>query len=186
MSNTLFSPAKAGDLDLPNRIVMAPLTRNRANDETGEVGPLQVEYYVQRAGAGLIITEATQISPEGKGYVGTPGIHSPEQVAAWKTVTDAVHAKGGRIVIQLWHVGRISHVSLQPDGQAPVAPSAIAAETKTFTRAGFENTSTPRSLREDEMARVVADYVHAAKCAREAGFDGIELHAANGYLFHPG
>ncbi|MGR3460442.1 MAG: alkene reductase [Roseovarius sp.] len=182
MSDKLFSPARAGDLELANRIVMAPLTRNRADDDTGEVGDLQAEYYAQRAGAGLIITEATQISAEGKGYVGTPGIHTPEQVAAWKKVTDAVHAKGGRIVVQLWHVGRISHVSLQPGGQAPVGPSAIGAETPTFTRNGFETTSVPRALETDEMPRIVADYVHAAECAREAGFDGIELHAANGYL----
>jgi len=182
MSDTLFSPATVGELDLPNRIVMAPLTRNRADDATGEVGELQAEYYAQRASAGLIVTEATQISPEGKGYVGTPGIHSPEQVAAWKKVTDAVHATGGRIVVQLWHVGRISHVSLQPEGGAPVAPSAIAANAQTFTRAGFEDTSTPRALRADEMPRVVDDYVTAARNAKAAGFDGIELHAANGYL----
>jgi len=182
MSETLFSHATIGDLDLPNRIVMAPMTRNRADDATGTVGDLQAEYYAQRASAGLIITEATQISPEGKGYVGTPGIHSAGQVAAWKKVTDAVHEKGGRIVIQLWHVGRISHVSLQPEGQAPVAPSAIAAEAKTFTRSGFEETSMPRALRADEMPRVVEDYVQAARNARAAGFDGIELHAANGYL----
>jgi N-ethylmaleimide reductase len=182
MSDTLFSPLRMGALDLPNRIVMAPLTRNRADDATGEVGPLQAEYYAQRASAGLLITEAAQISPEGKGYVGTPGIHTPAQVAAWRKVTDAVHARGGRIVVQLWHVGRISHVALQPGGQAPVAPSAIAAKAQTFTPAGFEDTSTPRALREDEMGRVVADYVHAAKAAKEAGFDGIELHAANGYL----
>lgn len=182
MNHKLFSPTKAGDLDLANRVVMAPLTRNRADNDTGEVGDLQATYYAQRAGTGLIITEATQISPEGKGYVGTPGIHSAEQVAAWRKVTEAVHAKGGRIVIQLWHVGRISHVSLQPGGQAPVAPSAIAAKAQTFTPAGFEDTSTPRALRADEMPRLVADYVAAAKAAKEAGFDGIELHAANGYL----
>ncbi|MBC7133635.1 MAG: alkene reductase [Roseovarius sp.] len=182
MSDTLFSPLRVGALDLPNRIVMAPLTRNRADDATGEVGPLQAEYYAQRASAGLIITEATQISPEAKGYLGTPGIHTARQVAAWKQVTDAVHAAGGRIVVQLWHVGRVSHVSLQPGGQAPVAPSAVAARTQTFTRDGFVDTSEPRALRLDEMPRIVADYVHAARCAQEAGFDGIELHAANGYL----
>ena len=182
MSDKLFFPVTAGDLDLANRMVMAPLTRNRADDDTGEVSDMHVEYYSQRAGAGLIITEAAQISAEGKGYVGTPGIYTPGQVAAWKKVTDAVHAKGGKIVIQLWHVGRISHVSLQPDGQPPVAPSAIGAESPTFTRNGFETTSVPRALETDEMPRIVADYVHAAKCAKEAGFDGIELHAANGYL----
>ena len=182
MSHELFSPTTVGDLDLANRVVMAPLTRNRADNDTGEVGALHVAYYAQRAGAGLIITEAAQISPEGKGYVGTPGIYSPGQMAAWKKVTDAVHAKGGKIVIQLWHVGRISHTSLQPDGQAPVAPVAVAAKAQTFTPAGFEDTSTPRALRADEMPRVVADYVNAAKAAKAAGFDGIELHAANGYL----
>lgn len=182
MSDTLFSPLRVGALELPNRIVMAPLTRNRADDTTGEVGPLQADYYAQRASAGLIITEATQISPEGKGYVGTPGIHTPGQVAAWRRVTDAVHARGGRIVVQLWHVGRISHVSLRPGGQAPVAPSAVAAKAQTVTREGFVDTSAPRALTLDEMPRIVADYVHAARSAQEAGFDGIELHAANGYL----
>ena len=182
MTDKLFSPAKAGNLELANRIVMAPLTRNRADDHTGEVSDMHVEYYRQRAGAGLIITEAAQISAEGKGYVATPGIYTPGQVAAWKKVTDAVHEEGGKIVIQLWHVGRISHVSLQPNGQSPVAPSAIGAEAPTFTRDGPATTSEPRALEADELPRIVADYVHAAKCAREAGFDGIELHSANGYL----
>ncbi|MDT8328613.1 MAG: alkene reductase, partial [Roseovarius sp.] len=137
MTDKLFSPSKAGSLELANRIVMAPLTRNRADDDTGEVSAMHVEYYSQRAGAGLIITEAAQISAEGKGYVATPGIHTPAQVAAWKKVTQAVHEKGGKIVIQLWHVGRISHTSLQPGGQAPVAPSAIAAQSKTFDGTQF-------------------------------------------------
>ncbi|AAV95860.1 alkene reductase [Ruegeria pomeroyi] len=182
MSETLFTPLKAGNIALKNRVVMAPLTRNRADDTAGTVFDRHAEYYAQRASAGLLITEGAQISAEGKGYIQTPGIHTPEQVAAWRKVTDAVHARGGKIVIQLWHVGRISHSSLLPDGQAPVSPSAIAAEAKTFTHAGFETTSTPRALETDEIARVLADYAHAAQSAREAGFDGVEIHAANGYL----
>lgn len=141
MTEKLFEPARAGAIETANRIAMAPLTRNRADDATGEVGDIHVEYYRQRAGAGMIITEATQISPEGKGYYQTPGIHTPEQVAAWRKVTDAVHAAGGKVVVQLWHVGRISHTSLQPEGQSPVAPSAINAGGKTFTANGFEETS---------------------------------------------
>ena len=146
MSDALFTPFTAGAIDMKNRIVMAPLTRNRADNDTGEVGEMHVDYYRQRAGAGLIITEATQISPEGKGYLATPGIYTQAQAAAWKRVTDAVHAEGGRIVVQLWHVGRISHVSLQPGGAQPVAPSAIPAQSKTFTLNGFEETSPPRAL----------------------------------------
>jgi N-ethylmaleimide reductase len=143
---------------------------------------MHVDYYRQRAGAGIIITEATQISPEGKGYLQTPGIHTPGQAAAWRRVTDAVHEAGGKIVVQLWHVGRISHTSLQPDGQPPVAPSALNAGSKTFTANGFENTSDPRALELAEMPRIVADYAHAAAMALEAGFDGVEVHGANGYL----
>ena len=177
----LFSPFQAGDLSLANRIVMAPLTRNRALP--GRIpGDLQVEYYRQRASAGLIVTEASQISPESQGYLDTPGIYSPEQVAGWRRVTDAVHAAGGRIVIQLWHVGRISHVSLLPEGTVPVSSSAKAAKTKTFTLKGFEDVSAPRALRTDELPRIVADYRHAARCAMQAGFDGVEVHGANGYL----
>jgi N-ethylmaleimide reductase len=140
---TLFSPIRIGALDLANRIVMAPLTRNRARPEDDAPHALHVEYYAQRATAGLIITEASQISPEGKGYAWTPGIYSPAQIAGWRAVTDAVHAKGGRIVIQLWHVGRVSHTSLQPNGQPPVAPSAITAETRTFDGTAFLPTSPP-------------------------------------------
>ena len=182
MTEKLFTPFTAGEIVADNRLVMAPLTRNRADNETGEVSDMHVEYYRQRAGAGIIITEATQISPEGKGYFQTPGIHTEGQVAAWRKVTDAVHSEGGRIVIQLWHVGRISHTSLQPEGAKPVAPSAIAAGVKTFTANGFEDTSEPRALDLDEMPRLVADYAHAAETAKKAGFDGIEVHAANGYL----
>jgi N-ethylmaleimide reductase len=182
MTEALFRPFKAGAIDASNRVVMAPLTRNRADNETGEVGEMHVDYYRQRAGAGIIITEATQISPEGKGYLGTPGIHTDGQVAAWKKVTDAVHQAGGKIVIQLWHVGRISHTSLQPNGQSPVAPSAVNAGVKTFTADGFEDTSDPRALTLDEMPRLAADYAHAAEMAKKAGFDGVEVHGANGYL----
>tara|TARA_R110002049_G_scaffold10127_1_gene50181 strand:- start:145225 stop:146319 length:1095 start_codon:yes stop_codon:yes gene_type:complete len=182
MSDALFTPYTAGAIDAKNRVVMAPLTRNRADNETGEVSDMHVDYYRQRAGAGIIITEATQISPEGKGYFQTPGIHTEGQVAAWRKVTDAVHEAGGKIVVQLWHVGRISHTSLQPDGAKPVAPSAISAGVKTFTTNGFEDTSDPRALTIDEMPRIVADYVHATKMAHKAGFDGVEVHGANGYL----
>lgn len=182
MSHKLFSPFTAGSIAMRNRIVMAPLTRNRADDTTGVVGDLHVEYYRQRASAGMIITEATQISAQGKGYIQTPGIHTEAQAEAWKKVTDAVHAEGGKMVVQLWHVGRISHVSLQPGGQAPVAPSAIPAGSKTFTKNGFEDTSAPRALELNELPGIVADYRHAARLAAQAGFDGVEVHGANGYL----
>lgn len=178
----LFTPATVGALELPNRIVMAPLTRNRATDGGNAPHELHRIYYSQRASAGLIITEATQITPEGKGYAWTPGIHSAEQIAEWRKVTDAVHAEGGRIFMQLWHVGRISHTSLQPNGQAPVAPSALTADAPTFDGEGFVKTSAPRALETDEIARVVDDYRNAARNAKDAGFDGIEVHAANGYL----
>ena len=178
---SLFDPARVGDIALANRIVMAPLTRNRAavNQVPSE---LAITYYAQRAGAGLIVTEASQISPEGQGYLDTPGIYSPEQIAAWKKVTDAVHAKGGKIVIQLWHVGRISHVSLQPNGQAPVSSTARAAKGKTFIKGGFEDVSAPRALRLDEIPGLIATYRQAARNAIDAGFDGVEVHGANGYL----
>ena len=181
-SPKLFTPIKAGAIDLKNRIVMAPLTRNRARAEDDAPYDIHVDYYAQRAGAGLIVTEASQISPEGKGYAWTPGIYSPAQVAGWKAVTDAVHAKGGRIVLQMWHVGRISHTVLQPDGQVPVAPSAIGAKAKTFDGESFVETSEPRALELSEIPRVIEDYRKAARNAVEAGFDGVEIHAANGYL----
>jgi N-ethylmaleimide reductase len=181
-SNTnLFEPYQFGKITLQNRIVMAPLTRNRAS--TGNIpSALAVEYYAQRASAGLIISEATQISPEGQGYEATPGIHSPEQIAGWKKVTDAVHARGGRIVLQLWHVGRVSHVRLQPNGQPPVAPSAIRAKTKTYIGGEFLEVSEPRALAREELPGIVASYRQAARNAIEAGFDGVEVHGANGYL----
>jgi N-ethylmaleimide reductase len=177
---SLFDPIRVGDILLANRIVMAPLTRNRASGL--KPGPLNVEYYRQRATAGLIVTEATQISPTGQGYLDTPGIYSAEQVAAWRQVTDAVHAEGGRIVVQLWHVGRISHSSLLPGGVAPVSSSARPSKAMTFTREGFVPVSPARALRDDELPGIVAEYVHAARCAMEAGFDGIEIHSANTYL----
>jgi N-ethylmaleimide reductase len=181
---TLYDPLRLGDIETANRIAMAPLTRNRA---VGRVpNELMVEYYRQRAhpatGAGLIITEASQISPMGQGYLDTPGIYSPEQVAAWRRVTDAVHAEGGKIVIQLWHVGRISHVSLLPKGEVPVSSTARAATAKTFVAGGFAEVSTPRALATSEIAGIVDDYAHAARSAIAAGFDGVEIHAANGYL----
>ena len=182
MTEKLFTPISIGKIDAKNRIAMAPLTRNRADNDTDEVGEMHVDYYAQRAGAGMIITEATQISPEGKGYIKTPGIYTEAQAAAWKKVTDAVHEKGGKIVLQLWHVGRISHTSIQPAGQQPVAPSPVNAGVKTFTSNGFEETSDPRALTLGEMPRVVNDFVNAAEMAKKAGFDGVEVHGANGYL----
>jgi len=177
---TLFDPIQIGDIALANRIAMAPLTRNRA---TGSVPtPMMAEYYGQRATAGLIIAEASQISPMAQGYLDTPGIYSPAQIAAWRPVTDAVHAAGGRIVIQLWHVGRISHSSLLPEGAAPVSSTNQVANTQTYTRDGFVPVSAPRALRDDELPGLVDDYRHAARCAIEAGFDGVEVHAANTYL----
>ncbi|HEU4532680.1 MAG TPA: alkene reductase [Polyangiaceae bacterium] len=177
----LLRPFELGPLTLKNRVLMAPMTRSRAG--AGNVpSPSAVTYYVQRASAGLILTEATQVSPEGVGYINTPGIHSAEQVQGWRVITDAVHAAGGRIFLQLWHVGRISHVSLQPGRKAPVAPSAIAARGETFTPEGKLPFSPPRALELGEIAGVVAQFAHGARLAREAGFDGVELHGANGYL----
>jgi N-ethylmaleimide reductase len=177
----VFSPYKLGPLRLPNRIVMAPMTRNRAGP--GEVpGPLAVTYYTQRASAGLIVTEGTQISQQGQGYPGTPGIFAPEQIAGWKRVTESVHAAGGRIFLQAWHVGRISHPSLQPDGALPVAPSALQPPGQTMTTQGMQPFVTPRALETHEIAGVVDDYRRAAANAKAAGFDGVELHGANGYL----
>ena len=184
---TLFDPLQAGDLHLANRIAMAPLTRNRA---AGNVpGALTATYYAQRASAGLLITEGTAITHQAQGYADVPGLYSSEQLDAWKRVTQAVHAKGGKIVTQLWHVGRISHTSLQPDNGAPVGPSELPARTKTYvidhaTGAGhFVPTSVPRALDAQELPGIVHNYVQAARSAVEtAGFDGVEIHAANGYL----
>lgn len=177
----LFTPVRLGPYFLSNRLVMAPLTRNRAGP--GNVPQaINVTYYAQRASAGLIITEATQVSPQGVGYPNTPGIHTEEQVRGWHQVTRAVHEKGGRIFLQLWHVGRISHPSLQPDGALPVAPSAIKPKGEAFTLIGLQPFVTPRALETDEIAEVVKQYQDAAVNAMAAGFDGVEIHAANGYL----
>ena len=183
-SSVLFSPFNLSGLVLRNRMVMAPLTRNRALPGTDVPHHLNAEYYAQRADAGLIISEATQISPTGKGYAWTPGIYSSEQVSGWKLVTDAVHAKGGSIFAQLWHVGRISHPSLQPNGEAPVAPSAIIPlGLKTFIENGtFTEIGIPRALMKEEITAIIADYRQAARNAVDAGFDGVEIHGANGYL----
>ncbi|MBB4707415.1 alkene reductase [Xanthomonas arboricola] len=178
---SLFEPYALGALTLANRIVMAPLTRNRAG--AGLVpSALAATYYAQRASAGLLITEATQVSPQAQGYQDTPGLYTPEQIAGWRAVTDAVHAKGGRIFVQLWHVGRVSHVDLQPGGAAPVAPSAIRAATKVFVNNGFADVSEPRALALHELPGIVDDFRQAAANAIAAGFDGVEIHGANGYL----
>ena len=179
--STLFDPIQIGDMSLNNRVVMAPLTRNRAI-EGHCPGPLTVDYYRQRATAGLIIAEASQISPMGQGYIDTPGIYSDAQVSAWRKVTEAVHQAGGRIVLQLWHVGRISHSSLLPEGAAPVSSSNLPSSAMTFTRNGFETVSPARALRDDEIPALIEDYRKAARNAIDAGFDGVEIHAANTYL----
>lgn len=179
----LFTPLQLGEIALPNRIIMAPLTRMRSQQPGNIPWQLNAEYYAQRATAGLIISEATQVSQQGQGYPATPGIHSPQQVEGWKLVTDAVHSKGGRIFLQLWHVGRISHSSYQPDGGAPVAPSAIAPEGKTFTAFwSQEDFETPRALEISEIDSIIEDFRRAAENAKAAGFDGVEVHGANGYL----
>ncbi|MDT9001739.1 alkene reductase [Paucibacter sp. APW11] len=177
---SLFDPFQLGALQLANRIVMAPLTRSRSQGLLP--GEMAIEYYRQRASAGLIISEGTQVSADGQGYLDTPGIHTPEQIAAWRRVTDAVHAEGGKIAVQLWHVGRISHVQFQPNGAAPISSTTRAAQGKTFTAEGFVPVSAPRALASSEIPGVVQRFVHAAECAMEAGFDAVEVHGANGYL----
>lgn len=180
-SSALFEPYTLGDIPLSNRIVMAPLTRSRAGK--GLVpSPFAAEYYAQRATAGLVITEATQISAQAQGYQDTPGCYTDEQVAGWRKVTDAVHAKGGRIFVQLWHVGRVSHTAFQPGGAAPVAPSAIKADTKTYLNNDFTDVSVPRALELDEIPQIIEDFRTTSAKAIEAGFDGVEVHGANGYL----
>jgi N-ethylmaleimide reductase len=179
--STLHSPVQVGPYTLRNRMVMAPMTRSRA--VAGNVpSDLAVTYYAQRASAGLIVTEGTQVSPQGVGYPGTPGIHAEDQIAGWRRVTDAVHERGGRIFAQLWHVGRISHPLHQPDGALPVAPSAIAAEGQTYTSEGPKAFGVPRALELDEIPGVVEQFAHGARSALASGFDGVEIHGANGYL----
>lgn len=177
----LFTPVQVGGWQLQNRIVMAPLTRCRINHD-GIPGPLQAQYYAQRASAGLIISEATNISPQARGYAYTPGIFTAGQIAGWQGVTRAVHEKGGKIVCQLWHVGRYSHPSLQPGGVLPVAPSAIAPEGETLTEQGMQPVPVPRALETAELPDIIQQYRYAAQCAKQAGFDGVEIHAANCYL----
>lgn len=178
---TLFDPIRVGDLTLPHRIAMAPLTRNRAG--AGNVPtPLNATYYAQRASAALIVSEATPVCAEGHGYPATPGMHDDAQQAGWRPVTEAVHAAGGRIFLQLWHVGRISHPSLQPGGALPVAPSALRPAGQAFTYQGLQDFVTPRALAAAELPGVVAAFAQAARRAMAAGFDGVEVHGANGYL----
>jgi N-ethylmaleimide reductase len=180
-SSALFRPGQIGSLQIAHRIVMAPMTRNRAGAGNAPTD-LMVRYYEQRATAALIVTEATQVSPEGVGYPNTPGIYSDEQVHGWRRVTDAVHARGGRIFLQLWHVGRVSHPSLLPDGQLPVAPSAIAPRGMALTHEGPQPFVVPRALKLEEIGVIVQQFADGAKRALSAGFDGVEIHGANGYL----
>lgn len=180
---SLFDTIQLGDIVLKNRIIMAPLTRMRSQQPGNIPYALNAEYYAQRASAGLIISEATQISQQGQGYPATPGIHSPEQVAGWQLVTDAVHQKGGKIFLQLWHVGRISHSSHQPNGKLPVAPSAIKVSGKVFTADWKQvDYQTPHMLELSEIKAIIEDYRKACENAKLAGFDGVEIHSANGYL----
>ena len=184
--STLFQPFSLGGLSLPNRVVMAPMTRARSSQPGNVPNALMADYYAQRASAGLIVSEATQISPQGQGYSYTPGIHTEAQVQGWRLVTDAVHAAGGRIVLQLWHVGRMSHALFQ-GGQAPVAPSALAPDARVWVVGDdgvgrMVDCPQPRALGTEEIAGIVEDYRQAALRAMQAGFDGVEIHGANGYL----
>lgn len=180
-SADLFTPLTLGPLALPSRVVMAPMTRCRA-DAQGAPTALTARYYAQRASAALIVSEGSQVSQQGVGFLGTPGIHSEAQVAGWRQVSDAVHAAGGRIFLQLWHVGRASHTSFQPEGAAPVSASAIAAKGQAHTLVGVQDYSVPRALELAEIPAVVQQFVDGARRAREAGLDGVEIHGANGYL----
>lgn len=177
----LFSPVRVGPYELGNRLVMAPMTRNRAS-RPNVPQPMNALYYAQRATAGLVITEATQVSPQGVGYPSTPDIHNVEQVEGWRLVTEAVHRNGGHIFLQLWHVGRISHPSLQPNGAVPVAPSAIRPQGLAYTYESLQPFVTPRALELDKIPGVIAQFRDGARHALAAGFDGVEIHAANGYL----
>ena len=178
----LFEPITIGKLELPNRLIMAPMTRSRAS--RGLVGDLTATYYAQRAAAGLIVSESTQPNVIGQGYIDTPGIHTTEQVAAWRTVADAVTAAGGRMFIQLTHTGRIGHPILYPDGALPVAPSAVASGEQLFTVDGLLDHPVPRAMTRSDIAATIDDFAVAARNAVDAGFHGVELHAANGYLIH--
>lgn len=182
MSNNdiAFTPVQLGRLKLANRFAMAPMTRARAPERIPNEA--MVKYYSQRAGCGLIITEATQVSQQGTGSIATPGIHSPQQIAGWKRITEAVHKAGGKIICQIWHVGRVSHASFQENGEAPVSSSAVAGEVNTFTAEGFVPCTPPRALEREEIPGVVDQYRQGALNAIEAGFDGVQIHAASGYL----
>ena len=180
---SLLRPINIGDLKLKNRVIMAPMTRNRADNEYNAPTDLHTKYYQQRASAGLIISEGSQISYEARGYINTAGIHRPEQIEGWKKVTEAVHKDEGKIFIQLWHVGRISHPDFH-DGEKPVAPSADNANAQCFTKEGFKDTVEPRAMSTKEVKQTVQDFKKAAKNAIDAGFDGIEIHSSNGYLIH--
>lgn len=179
----LLQPIQLGALKLKNRVIMAPMTRNRADNEEHVPTDLHVEYYRQRASAGLIITEGSQVSERAIGYINTPGIHTEKQVKAWKKVTKAVHEEGGLMFIQLWHVGRISHPDFH-SGEKPWAPSAINPNAKSFTADGLKDTVTPHEMTTEEVKKTVQEFKAAAKFAVDAGFDGVEIHASNGYLFH--
>ncbi|MBT2208119.1 alkene reductase [Actinomadura sp. NEAU-AAG7] len=179
----LFEPLSVGNLELPNRLVMSPMTRSRAVRD-GKVTELTVDYYTQRAGAGLIITEGTQPSVLGQGYIWTPGLHAGDQVEAWRAVTGAVHAEGGRIFAQLMHTGRVGHPYLYPDGALPLAPSPLASGEQLFTPDGMLDHPEPREMTRDDIAQAVQEFADAARNAIDAGFDGVELHGANGYLIH--
>lgn len=178
---TLFDPLRIGQIELDNRIIMAPMTRSRANED-GVQPPYAAEYYRQRASAGLIITEATNVSPMAKGYVRTPGIYTPEQIESWRAVTQAVHARGGKIFMQIFHTGRIALPDFLPNNTQPVAPSAVRANGKNYTDEGMKDFVTPREMTKDEIAQTVRDFANAARNAIAAGFDGVELHSASGYL----
>jgi N-ethylmaleimide reductase len=185
-ASPLFNPLQLGPLNLPNRIVMAPMTRSRSTQPGDVPNAMMATYYAQRASAGLIISEATQISPQGKGYSFTPGIHSGEQVKGWRLVTDAVHAAGGRMVLQLWHVGRMSHPSFQADG-VPVAPSALSPDAQVWVVGDdgvgrMVDCPMPRAMTGDDIQAVIGDFRRAAANAMRAGFDGVEIHGGNGYL----
>jgi N-ethylmaleimide reductase len=179
----LLQPITLGDLELKNRVIMAPMTRNRADNEDEAATELHAEYYSQRAGAGLIISEGSQVSQEAKGYINVANIYTQKQVEGWKKVTEAVHEKGGKIFIQLWHVGRISHPD-HHNGDKPLAPSAVNPNAKSYTPDGFKDTVTPEAMSTDKVKETVQDFKRAAKNAVDAGFDGIEIHSSNGYLFH--
>ena len=179
----LLQPYKLGDLTLKNRVIMAPMTRSRADNPKNIPTAMHAEYYAQRAGAGLIISEGAQVSERAIGYVNTPGIHTEEQTEAWKKITEAVHDKDGKIFIQLWHVGRISHPKFH-DGEKPLAPSAVNPNAKVYTPEGFEQTTEPKEMSIQEIKETVQEFKHAAIQAKEANFDGIEIHSSNGYLFH--